>query len=274
VPRGAGVNRTLWDLRYDGATGGGGGRGAQGRATPPGTVGAAGATQAEAPAEEGAGRGGRGGGGGPFVLPGDYTITLRAGGREQTTTVTVDTDPRVTTTAADLQAQLDAALALRDLTTRANTAVERANTLVTQLTALQDRLRRAPARITTSPSADGDSDATGPSSQSQAPGRDLAAAVDAALKAVQALRDDDLTRPYPNMGYRQYPRIREEINSLSGSVSRGFARPTEGQALRAKELNQELDRAIAALNKIQTEQIGKINDMMKTMPFIVTEPIR
>ncbi len=37
---------------------------------------------------------------------------------------------------------------------------------------------------------------------------------------------------------------------------------------------RELDRAAAALNKIQTEQIGKINEMMKTSPFIVTEIVK
>jgi hypothetical protein len=98
--------------------------------------------------------------------------------------------------------------------------------------------------------------------------------VDAALAAVLALRDNDLTRPYPNMGYRQYPRIREEITSLSGSISRAPARPTDGQALRMRELTEELDRAVSALNRIQTDQIGPINEMMKNMPFIVTDTIR
>ena len=265
VPRSAGVNRTTWDLRYDGAAAGGGGRGARG-ATGAEPAPAAG-TGEEAPA----GRGGRGGGAGPFVLPGDYTVTLRAGGSTQTRTMSVDVDPRVTTTPADLQAQLEAGLALRDLTARANTAVDRAGSLITQLTALQERLRRAATRVG-STSTDGDSDGSG--ATPQAAGREIPAAVDAALKALQALRDNDLARPYPNMGYRQYPRIREEITSLAGSVSRGFSRPTEGQALRIKELTEELDRAVGALNRIQADQIGRINEMMKSSPFIITETIR
>ncbi len=76
------------------------------------------------------------------------------------------------------------------------------------------------------------------------------------------------------MGYRQYPRIREEIASLAGSVSRSPAPETDGQALRFKELTEELNRAVAALNKVQTDQVGKINDMMKTAPFIVTEIVK
>jgi len=167
--------------------------------------------------------------------------------------------------AGDLDAQLDAALTLRDLTSRANALIDRANGLISQLDALQERLRRPiAARAGGGTSASGGAPA----------GPDLAGAVEAALGAVTTLRDRDLTRPYPNMGYRQYPRLLQEIMSVSGAVTGSPNRPTEGQALRMKELAEELDRAVAALNKIQTEQIGKINDMMKGMPFIVTDTIR
>ncbi|HYT75959.1 MAG TPA: hypothetical protein VEL79_14490, partial [Vicinamibacterales bacterium] len=278
VPGAAGVNRTEWDLRYDpstssgqaGVTGGGrGGRGGRGGAPVEGAV------QTEEP---GRGGGRFGGGGGPLVLPGEYTVTLRAGGKEDRKTVSVEMDPRVPATAADLQAQLDAALPMRDLTSRANAAVDRANNLITQLTALQERVGR-PGRARSGTSSAENDGATGGPRALQAPpqgpaSNELATAVDAALTAVTKLRDDDLTRPYPNMGYRQYPRIREEITSLSGSISRSPNRPTDGETLRMKELTEELDRAVAALNRIQTDQIGKINDMMKNAPFIVTETIR
>ena len=250
APKNAGVNRTVWDLRYDGPRQGpsfggrGGGRGA---------VGAEGA-----PAAEGAGGGGRFGGG-PAVVPGEYVVKVRAAGKEETKTVKVDMDPRVPVSAADLQAQLDAALTLRDMTSRVNLTVERANSLVQQLTTLQDRLKRSPVRTTTT---------DGP-----APG-DLLNAVNAALDASKKLLEDDLTRPYPSMGYRQYPRLREEIQSLSGSVSRAVARPTDPEALRMKELQQELDEAIGRLNRIQTDQVGKINEMMKAAPFIQTETVK
>src|SRR5262249_48748710 len=66
APKEPGVNRTTWDLQYDGPRqapapggreGGGGGAG---------------------------GRGGRfgGAGGGPFVVPGEYTVRVRAAGKE------------------------------------------------------------------------------------------------------------------------------------------------------------------------------------------------
>lgn len=46
----------------------------------------------------------------PFVMPGDYTVKIIAGGQTLTQTLTVKMDPRVTTSVADLQMQHDLSL--------------------------------------------------------------------------------------------------------------------------------------------------------------------
>ncbi|TAK15574.1 MAG: hypothetical protein EPO35_06990 [Acidobacteria bacterium] len=114
----AGVNRTMWDLRYDAtstpstaagpAGGGGGGGGGRG--------------------------GGRGGGGGPYVLPGTYTVTLSAAGQTLTRSIRVQMDPRITVTALDLQTQLDAGLKLREMAEKINAMIAKADDVVRQLT--------------------------------------------------------------------------------------------------------------------------------------------
>jgi hypothetical protein len=209
---------------------------------------------------------------------------VRAAGKEETKTVKVDMDPRMPVSAVDLQAQLDAALTLREMTSRVNVAVQRASDLVQQLDALQGRLKRsAPVRSPSTSSAgpggpavsDGVRDSSPAVASPQTNGsNDLVALVTSALDASKKVLEDDLTRPYPGMGYRQYPRLREEIQSLSGSVSRAGARPTDPEMLRMNELQQELDDAVGRLNRIQTDQVGRINELMKTAPFIVTEPVR
>ncbi len=213
----AGLNRLTWDLRYDGPHQVGGGDEEENRYRFAG---------------------------GPYVVPGDYTVKVHAAGRDLTKTVKVSMDPRVPVSAADLQAQLDAALALRDMMSKTTTTIDRANSLIKQLTALSERLKKEPR-----------------------PG-DLARQVTAALDAVTKLRDDELTRPYPSMGYRQYPRIREEIQSLSGSVARAQARPTDPEMGRMKELSAELDKDIAALEQIVGGPISAINESMRSAPFI------
>ncbi|MGE5245959.1 MAG: VPS10 domain-containing protein [Betaproteobacteria bacterium] len=220
APKTAGVNRVTWDLRYD----------------PPRPIGG---REEEENQYRFAG--------GPFVIPGDYTVKVHAAGRDLTKTVKVEMDPRVPVTMADLQAQLDAALALRDMMSKVNVTIDRANSLIEQLTSLSERLKKQP----------------GPAG--------LAQDVAAALQAVTKLRDEQLTRPYPSMGYRQYPRVREEIQSLSGSVSRAQTRPTDPEAGRMKELTAELDKDIAALTQIIGGPISAINESMRSAPFIVTE---
>ena len=194
------MNRTTWDLRYDG----------------PHQIAGAGEDE-ENPYRFA---------GGPYVVPGDYTVKVHAAGRDLTKTLKVAMDPRVPVSMADLQTQLDAALTLRDMMSKANLAIEHANSLIEQLTALGDRLKK----------------------QHSSPA--LEKEVAAALEAVTKLRDEQLTRPYPSMGYRQYPRVAEEIRSLSGSVSRAQAKPTDPETGRLKELTAELDKDVAALNQI------------------------
>jgi hypothetical protein len=146
---------------------------------------------------------------------------------------------------------------------KANAAVDRANSLVDQLTALKKRLTTASRVRTTSTQAE--ADGVGAAQPASA---DVSALVATALDAITRVRDDELTRPYPRMGYRQYPRVREEIQSISGAVSRAPMRPTEGETIRMKELATELDQAIGKMDRIQAEQIDRINEMMKSMPFI------
>lgn len=227
-----GVNRTVWDLRYD--------------ALPPGAEAEGGA------AGPGAGGGGGGGGGGGFgggglqVVPGAYSVTLSAAGKTLTKLVTVELDPRAKTSLADLVAQRDAALELRELAARVTRVVSRTNNLMQQVTTLGGVLRR------------------------NAPNEK--AAIDEARGALDELRefrDAQLTRPLAGLGYRQYPRLREEVQSLYGSVTRSLTRPTDPQMLRKGELNTETGAAEQRLNAIITGRIAKLNGLLKNLPHII-----
>jgi photosystem II stability/assembly factor-like uncharacterized protein len=81
----AGVNRVVWDLRYQGAT------------IIPGAKNDGGTPQR-----------------GPFVKPGTYKLVLKADGKTLTGTVEVRMDPRVKTATADVDESLRAALKVRN----------------------------------------------------------------------------------------------------------------------------------------------------------------
>ncbi|MEW6211460.1 MAG: hypothetical protein AB1631_24050 [Acidobacteriota bacterium] len=257
---GAGVNRAVWDLRYDGPTviqqaGGPGGRpggGGRGPQQPGGT---------EAVAQQFARRFGFGGG--PYVLPGQYTVKVRLGGKELSKTVRVETDPRIKISQADLEAQLKAALELRDLSSMLNRVVARIDDLTQQLNALAENLRKEPQE----PVSGGDGFAQRRRAANEMP--EIKTALDELKKLRLALVRE------AQFSYRYAPRLREEVNSLMGSITNPIAAPTEPQMLRLREVTADVAKAVADLNSLIDGPIKKVNEKLQGRPHVMTgSPIR
>ena len=276
LPRDAGVNRTTWDLRLEPPAGGGGGRGGSGApAAAGGGRGGRGAPAApdvatpdEEPGGEGRG-GGRGGAAGIAVLPGDYTVTLTVGDKKFSKPLHVEIDPRVKVAEADLVAQFNASTKMQALAERVGQVIASVDDIARQLTALSDQLR---------PAGGGRGARTGADSTSvmqQGGGGATAAAyvaVQTALTKLRSFRDDELARPLPGLGYRQYPRLREEVQTLSGMIGRAVAAPTDPSMGRMTELEGETTQAEAKLNAIITDDVTKINGMLTGVPHVITRP--
>ncbi|NIM51082.1 MAG: hypothetical protein GTN62_10895 [Gemmatimonadales bacterium] len=190
--------------------------------------------------------GGRFGGRGPLVSPGEYTVTLKAGDHELQTTVRVEGDPRIDLSAADYQAQRDVAITLRDLTSRVNGVIGATNSLERQINGLVDALEA---------SSEGGWDS-------------VKTACKAALQEIAAFKDR-LTYPIPGLGYRQAPRLREELRSLLRSVTGMASRPTEGEMLRLRELETEIAQVVDELDTLLSTTIRELNEMVGSYPRIV-----
>jgi photosystem II stability/assembly factor-like uncharacterized protein len=264
-----GVNRVVWDLRTDTppGTASGGGRGGGG-ATPSGAGDAdtslAGfrarraaaaalgelATFGADPGGGGGGGGGRGGGGALDVLPGMYTVALSVNGRQLTKTVQVEVDPRSDITPAQLVTQHQTATQLNDILARVNRVISGTDDLLTQLTSLQGQLRRSQA--------------------SPRPAPALLADIDGTIKDLRHFRDSVLARPIAGLGYRQYPRLRDEAQTVAGMVSRPLLPPTAGELLRMNELRTEADQAQARLDGIIQTKVSKINQALAGTPHVIT----
>ncbi|MBK6487728.1 MAG: hypothetical protein IPF98_12810 [Gemmatimonadetes bacterium] len=227
APGATGVNRVAWDLR----------------SAAPAAPRSAEPVDPELAAR--AARFGRGGAG-PYVVPGDYTVTARIDGTDYTTPLRVAVDPRANVTLADLVAQRDAADGLVKTTSEVSQIIDRTNDLLRQLTALQANLRR--------------------NAPDEKVARDEA---DAAIVDLRTLRDERLQRPVQGLGYRQYPRLREEVQSLYGAVTRSLTRPTDSQVQRAGELVTESSEAQRALGVIVTGRVARINQLLKNLPHIM-----
>ncbi|MEW6128142.1 MAG: hypothetical protein AB1757_13965 [Acidobacteriota bacterium] len=266
----AGINRVMWDLRYDGARQapgaqaggrgfGGGGQGAGGRGGAGGGQGlgqGAGARATAAPAEVAEIAARFGFGGGPAVLPGEYNVTLKVGNKPpMTKSVKVELDPRLKVSEAELTAQLNAALAMRELVSRLNQVIAKVDDLTQQLTTLQTTLRR---------------DVSVAMSEENAPNgaANVQADINAALDELRKLRAR-LVREC-NFGYRCPGKLREDANSLMNGISSPIAEPTEGQKLRMREITDEVGKVIADLNALIAGSVKRVNDKLSSSPHIVT----
>jgi hypothetical protein len=268
VPDEAGVNRVSWDLRYDPLAGAGGG--GQNRTAAAAPTGAAADTSLEGlrarrrAATEGGTEGPNdednpfAGARSPAVLPGTYTVALSVGGKQVTKTVQVEHDPRSDMTPAQIVAQHDAGIQVRDLATRVNQVVASTDDIMRQLTGLQDLRRRAPR---------GGSNGSAAPDSSQ---RRVLADVDSALRDLRHFRDSVLARPLQGLGYRQYPRLREEVQTVSNMLWRPIMQPTAGEMLRLGELKKETDDAQARLDGIISGRVAKINQALAGTPHVIT----
>lgn len=226
VPKAAGVNRVYWDLRHEGPR-------PQASAAP---------VPGRGDGEEGGGGGGRfGGGGAAYVVPGEYTVTVKLGATEVKKTVKVEADPREKATQADYVAQRDAAFKVRDLTSRVNGMLDRLADVQRQLEAQKEVARRDRADL---------------------------APYDKAIDAIKSYRLTKLTRPVPSFGYRQYPRLREELQSLGGGIAGAAARPTDGQMVLLGELEAATAVTMTEVNKMLVDLVGPINESLKGRPVI------
>jgi photosystem II stability/assembly factor-like uncharacterized protein len=268
----AGVNRVAWDLQMDAPAGSAperaprGGGGAD--STPADTSLAAlrlarAAAQAVAQEENEFApfAGGR------FVVPGTYTATLSVGGRTYSKPVQVQLDPRSDMTAAQVVAQADAATRMQELTEHTMRIIATTNNVPQQLTRLQEQLRGPSTR-------DEAGNAVPAASRVPAATPQLLGNVAAAISELRHFRDSVLVRPLPRLGYRQYPRLREEVQTITNMVARPLMPPTAGETLRMQELRGEVDQAQARLDAILQGRVAAINAALAGAPHIVTTTSR
>ena len=275
-PGDAGVNRVNWDLRFDppvrpeNAGGGGGGRGggAGGRGGAAAeTGGTQGETGAEPSAEGGAGGagGGRGGGGfgfgggrGPTVDPGEYTVTIAVAGKNQTKTVVVEEDPRITMTAEDRAKRREALTKLYAMAKEAESGRRRIVALRTSLTTLTDGWKKpgapqAPDNV--KKSAD-----------------ELLVKVKEVGSTFEVERDGQLGGAGPPLKYTPPP-LNQKIGRLMNGIDSYSAAPTERQMADVEATSQELQPALAAVKQLVDEDLPKLNKMMAEagIPYVTAD---
>ncbi len=181
----------------------------------------------------------------PLVPPGTYQATLFANGQELTTTIEVRPDPRLDLEEKDYKAQAAETKRLETVLSQTNQLINDSEDILGQLKALKQQLK----------------------SDEGADNKSTLTALMESWKQIEVLQDE-WRRPPPNMGYRQKPRLREEIRSLLRAVDGAPAQPTQSQRDRVESLKEETATAVQAFEKVVNEEIAKLNALVKDLPRV------
>jgi photosystem II stability/assembly factor-like uncharacterized protein len=212
LPAEAGLNRFEWDLRYE----------------PPSRV----------PGE--VSWGGRPIG--PLAVPGNYTVKLTVAGKSYTEPLTVEEDPRVHVSTADLQKQLDFSLQIRASVTEAHDAVNQIRELHAQLTALDKRLGGDPKDKAIADAA-----------------KDLDKKfnnVEDALIQVKSKSGEDPLN-YPIM-------IADQLMALAGTVESADTAPTQSSRDVYTLLSKQLEEQMATYKSLKDKDLAELNKKIRS----------
>jgi len=182
---------------------------------------------------------------GPTAVPGTYRARLIAGDTSVEQNVEILKDPRVNSSLADLQAQFDFLMEVRDKLSEAHQAVIDIRSLRTDLDYLQSKLEDRP---------------------------DNNAETAAIVEAIDALKEEigviENTIHETRNEARQDPlnfgiKLNNRLAYLATHESAGDFRPTD-QAIEYKaEVSAQIDEALAALETLLADSLPEINRMMK-----------
>lgn len=201
-----GLNSFTWDMRYPDAV------------TFPGMILWAGSTR------------------GPIAPAGTYTVRMTVGGQAtQTATVQLLNDPRTDATAADLVAQFEFLMAVRDKTSEANNAVRTIRNVRAQIEARVEelpRIRRAATALLTQ----------------------LAAVEQEIYQVKNQSNQDPLNFPV---------KLNNKIASLAGVAASGPYRPTDQTGVVFERLSELLKVQTDQLDKLLKEDLERLNRQIR-----------
>lgn len=228
-PGRAGVNRIAWDLRWDPPTQLRTGRGESDNE---------GAAES---GEEGFRRGG-----GPLALPGTYKVTISANGHTESRNVEVGADPRFPFDQQAAQAQLRAALEVRDEISALNQALNRDGELRAQIKSMKTVLG-GPER------QDGDHYAKVLESAQQ---------LDSKLSKWQEEIYNPAVQNDPKYYLHYLSRLNDRMQRLLSRINEDYNRaPSEEETAEMAAVRNQVDEQVRTFNALLSDDVGKFNKM-------------
>jgi hypothetical protein len=172
--------------------------------------------------------------------PGTYAVRLSAGGESQTQRFLVKKDPRGTATDADLLAQFNLLIAIRDKTTEANNAVRTVRNMRWNVADRTGKLTGAPA------------------TEFKSIAGQMMTEITSAEQEVYQTRNESNQDPL------NFPiKLNNEIAGIASYVGQGEYRPTKQAYAVFEELKVELDKQLKALQSSLDTNLPKLNAILR-----------
>ena len=218
-----GLNRVAWNLRYGGAE------------------------VRRPPTEEETAFGG--GPRGPQVLPGSYTVKLIAADKSLEQPVEERLDPTINVALADLQAQLDLQMKLRDMQSAANNALR-------FLDSIEDQLKHTQ---------------TTAKNLNKEPDKEMMKALEDYIKQVDAV-EDRLARRSEGLGLAGKSQVVNKIGDIFFGIDGTNAAPTPYQRQYFQEIQPEYRDRMTEVNKFISETVPLWNEKLRVwnLPTLTT----
>lgn len=178
---------------------------------------------------------------GPMAPPGEYTAKLTIGDRTEEQTFKLLRDPRYPSTDADLQAQFDFLIKVRDKVTETHQAIKDIRSAKEQMKQLMDKIR-------------GDDEY-----------KDLIEAGDELIEKMTEVEETLYqTKNQSGQDPLNFPiRLNNKLAALTGVAGSGSWRPTaQAEAVR-KEITGQIDTQLEKLQRIMSEDLPDFNNKVK-----------
>jgi photosystem II stability/assembly factor-like uncharacterized protein len=186
---------------------------------------------------------------GPHVLPGNYKVKLTVGDKTFEEPVEVRLDPTINVPLADLQAQLDLQVRLRDMQSSANTVLRFLDSIEEQLKHTQTTVKNL----------------------NKEPDKDLMKALEDYIKQVDALQDR-LARRSEGLGITGKAQIVNKIGELFFGLDGTNAAPTPYQRQYFQDIEPEFRERMAEANRFIEDKVPEWNEKLKAwnVPTLTT----
>ena len=184
---------------------------------------------------------------GPPAVPGVYTATVDSGAREMSKDFQLRGDPNVAASQSVYEERFTAAMRVRDLETQLNRMVGTTLDLDGQIDGLLESIE-------------------GKNLSNEEQVRAVAGDAQSQLTAVAS----KVRRPPGSMGYRDWPRLIEQLRNISRAVSGPQARPTVGQIEVLTEIEAGAAQRARELSDIVNGVIADLNELLEDAPKIIT----